>query len=202
MPVFGRARIGSEGADDRSGCRCNVRLFALQQPSRALGESLRFLAPRQARPLPLAKSVGHPGRGIRSVVDHDRQQKGLVVGHQVRAVDREFPFQPEVTFAARLRVPRDDRDEERAFLDLLADRGIPRVAAAQLALIEPYDESRRAKRFADAPGGLAVLRRVAQENGLGRGAQRGSRTGDHVPRSMSPARNHHVISGRNHAVPL
>ncbi len=169
-----RARVGSGRVTTASGAGCNVRLLARQQSSRALGESPGILASRQARPLPLAKSVGDPGRGIRSVVDHHRQQERLVVGHQVRAVDRELPFQAEVTFAARLRVLRDDRHEERALLDLLADRGIPRVAAAQLAFIEPDDESRGAKRFADAPGGLGVLRRIAQENGLGRGAQRGT----------------------------
>jgi hypothetical protein len=34
-------------------------------------------------------------------------------------------------------VARDDRNEQRAVLDLPADRLIPRIATAQLALIEP-----------------------------------------------------------------
>src|SRR4029079_1949155 len=85
--------------------------------------------------------------------------------HQVRALDRELPLQPEVALAARIRVRRDERDEQRALADLLADRRVPGVPAAELVLVEPHHEPGAAQRVADAPGALRVLRGVAQENG-------------------------------------
>jgi hypothetical protein len=49
----------------------------------------------------------------------------------------ETPFQPKVTFKSLLGVLRDQRDEQRAVVDLLTDLPIPGVATAQLALVEP-----------------------------------------------------------------
>ena len=65
---------------------------------------------------------------------------------------------------AGLRVGRDDRHEQRAVLDLPADRRIPRVAAAQRALVEPHLDAHRPQRVADASRGFGVLRCVAQED--------------------------------------
>jgi hypothetical protein len=68
-------------------------------------------------------------------------------GHYTRANSA-----PEAALLARLRAGRDDRHEQRAFLDLPADRRIPRVAAAQLALVEPDVEACSTGRVADAQG--------------------------------------------------
>ena len=91
-----------------------------------------------AAPLPLPKAIWHACGRLGGVVNHHRQQEWLVVGHEMRAVDGELPFEPEVALTARVGVGRDDRDEKRAFLDHLADRRVPRVASAKFALIEPH----------------------------------------------------------------
>jgi hypothetical protein len=54
----------------------------------------------------------------------------------VGAINRQLPFKAKVPLAAIVRGVRDDRNEQRAALDLLADLLIPRVPAAQFALIE------------------------------------------------------------------
>jgi len=46
---------------------------------------------------------------------------------------------------ACLRVGGDERDEQRARLDLRADLRVPRVAAAQLVLIEPDLDAKAAQ---------------------------------------------------------
>jgi len=66
--------------------------------------------------------------------------RGLVAGEQVRAVDREFPFQPEVAFGAGARIHRI-RDEEGARPDLLPDRRVPDVPAPQFAAVEPHRDA-------------------------------------------------------------
>src|SRR5271169_2403301 len=75
---------------------------------------------------------------------------------------------------------RDDGDEERAGLDLLADQLIPGITATQLALVEPDFEACRPEGFADTTGCLSVLRGVADENGVRSVAQ-----GAQPPSTMS-----------------
>src|SRR5262249_55474826 len=71
---------------------------------------------------------------------------------------------------ARLRVRRDDRDEQHALLDLLADFLIPLVAVLEAAVgVEPDLDAPRPQRLANAPRGFRVLRRVAEEHRLARG---------------------------------
>ena len=93
-------------------------------------------------------------------------KKGGIVGHQVGAIDGQLPFQPEVALAARLGVRGDDGNEQGAVVDLLADRVVPRVPAAQLALVEPDLDPGAAQRLADPPRGLGILRGIAQEDSL------------------------------------
>jgi len=50
--------------------------------------------------------------------------------------DSQIPLAPEVSLLAHLRAGRDDRHEQLAALDLPSDRRIPRLATAQLALVE------------------------------------------------------------------
>ncbi|MBK6452488.1 MAG: hypothetical protein IPF84_08105 [Proteobacteria bacterium] len=132
---------------------------------RAFRESSKRRVSGQSRPLSFAKTVGYSSQCITGLVDHHRHEESLVVGNQVRAIDRKFPFQPEVTFTAQLGVLRDDRHEQHAILIRLRDRHVPRIAAAQFALVEPHLEPRRAQCIGDAPCDLRVLRGIAQKNG-------------------------------------
>jgi hypothetical protein len=91
----------------------------------------------------------------------------------MRAIDGEFPLAPEVTFLASLGRGRDDGDKQRAVADLLADLVVPRISAAQLALVEPDLDAARPQRLANAPRRLGILRGVAQEYGLSRLRHRG-----------------------------
>ena len=84
----------------------------------------------------------------------------------MRAIDGEFPLAPEVTFLASLGRGRNDGDKQRAVADLLADLVVPRISAAQLALVEPDLDAARPQRLANAPRRLGILRGVAQEYGL------------------------------------
>ena len=83
----------------------------------------------------------------------------------MRAIVSEFPFEAEITFAPRLGVRRDNRHEQRALLDLPANALVPRIAAAQFALIEPHFDARRSQGFANTTRSRGVLGRVAEKNG-------------------------------------
>jgi hypothetical protein len=132
-----------------------------EQPLQPFGKRSGPLGAGEARPLDLAKTIGDPRRRLGGRVDRDRHEKGLVFRHQVRAIDGELPFEPEVTLGSRVRVGGNQRHEQRAVPDALADRSIPRVTAAQLVLIEPDLDTRGLQRIAYAAGCLLVLRRVA-----------------------------------------
>jgi hypothetical protein len=110
-----------------------------------------------------AKSVRHTGHRLRRLIDHHGQQERLVFCHVQHSVHREIPFATEVAFAARISIGGDRWHKERAFLDLLADRGVPGIAAAQLALVEPDFDARFAERWANAASRLCVLRGIADE---------------------------------------
>ena len=102
------------------------------------------------------------------LVDHHRSDERHAFGEHLRLSRGKIPFEPEVALRARLRGLRDDGDEERAGVDLLADLGIPRVAAAQLVLIEPHFEPGTAQRFGNAPRRRRVVTGIAEEDRLGR----------------------------------
>ena len=126
------------------------------------------IAAGQGGPLHLAEFVRDESIGIASAVDDDGQQERLLGGHQMGAIDRKLPFKTEIPFGTSARIRRDDRHEQGARLDLLPDRGIPCVAAAQLALVQPDFDSSLSQRIANAAGSGGVLRRIAEENRLGR----------------------------------
>jgi hypothetical protein len=77
------------------------------------------------------------------------------------AINRELPLETEVALTAIVRGVRYDREEERAVLDLLADRVVPGIPAPKLALVEPNFDAGRAQRLANLLSGLRVLRGVA-----------------------------------------
>ena len=141
------------------------RVFGRQQSFDPPDKSRRRLAVRQRRPLQLPEAVGNPAVVVTRIVNDDRHQERFVGCNQVRAVDREFPLQPEITFGTIMRVVGNDRDEQRAGLDLPPDRRIPGIAAAQFAAVEPHLDAGIAQRRADARCGGRVLGCVAQENG-------------------------------------
>ena len=142
---------------------------ARQQRAHMLCKRLRRLPARQARPLNVAKFVRNAGNCVTGIVDHDRQQKRHVVRHVQRPVCRQIPFPPEVAFLSRLRVRGNHRHEKRAFPDLLPDRRIPGIAAAQFVLVEPDLETRRAQGLANASCCFGVLRGLAEKDCFGGG---------------------------------
>jgi hypothetical protein len=74
-----------------------------------------------------------------------------------------FPFAAKIAFEALLRVVGDNWNEEDAVLDLVPDLLIPRVPAAQLALVEKHLDAGRTQRLANPLGRVRILRGVAQE---------------------------------------
>jgi hypothetical protein len=61
------------------------------------------------------------------------------------------------TLDTRVRIRRDDRDEERAVVNLPADLPVPGFSAAQLALVEPNLDSAGAKCLANPLRRLRIL---------------------------------------------
>jgi hypothetical protein len=111
--------------------------------------------------LHLPKPLRHPFIIIARVIDDDRQQEGQVGLHEVTAINRQLPFGTEVALTAIVRGVRDDRQEQGAGLDLLADRLVPRIPAPQFALVEPDFNASSAERLANPLGRLRILRGIA-----------------------------------------
>jgi hypothetical protein len=80
------------------------------------------------------------------------------------ALVREPPFEAKISLCSLLRMRRDDWDKQGAFLDLLPYALVPGVTAPKLALVEPYFKSGPVQGPADAPGGLGILRGIAEED--------------------------------------
>ena len=57
------------------------------------------------------------------------------LGDKLHALIGQFPFEPKVSFPARLGFGRDDGNDQGAFADLPADVGVPGIAALQFALM-------------------------------------------------------------------
>ena len=68
---------------------------------------------------------------------------------------------------------RHDRDEQGAGLDLAANLLVPRVAAAQLVLIEPNLDAKAAQRIGDPTRSVGIFAGIAEKdsrwNRLGHG---------------------------------
>ena len=130
-----------------------------------LDERRRRVAARQARPLQFAESVRDAFVRLRRAVDDDREQEGLVRRDQVGAIDRQLPLEPEVAFDAIMGIRGDDREEQGAGFDVLANRGVPGVPTAQLALIESHLDVRGTQRSADLLCGSGIFGRIAEKDG-------------------------------------
>ena len=73
------------------------------------------------------------------------------------AFDGEVPLVPRIALEPLLGVLGDNRNEERAVVDLVPDRLIPGVSAPQLALIEKDLDAGRTQCLANLLGRLRIL---------------------------------------------
>jgi hypothetical protein len=137
---------------------------AFREPLRQFLQRRGGLAAGQAEPLHREELLRHPRADIARVVDHDRHEKHHVVGHVQRALDGELPLAAEVAFAACLGARRDDRHEIRAGADLVAQLGIPGLAAGELVLVEPDLEARGCESVAQRARRGPVSRGIADED--------------------------------------
>ena len=121
----------------------------------------------QPHPLPLTEFIRHKSIGFRDVIKDHRKQESLVICHQVRAIHRQLPLQPEITLRTCVSVCRNDWHKKGTFLNLFANLLVPRIAATQIRLIEPRLQPGRAQGIADAACSVGVLGGVGEEDGLG-----------------------------------
>jgi hypothetical protein len=103
-------------------------------------------------------------KGVRNIrlpfwcgVDNDRDKERHPLGQVVRAIDGEFPLAPEITLGPRFRACRDNRHEQPALTDLLANAAVPRVPTPKLALVEPDLDASGAERPANPLSRLGIL---------------------------------------------
>lgn len=134
-----------------------------QQTLNSLDEGGRGLPPRQARPLQLEKLLRHSGSSLTGAIDNYRNKECPPVGHIAGSLDREPPLSSEVTLLAVLCIGRDNRNKQMTVADLLPDLAVPRIPAAQLALIEPNLDTGGAQGLANPLSRLGILRGVAEE---------------------------------------
>src|SRR5205809_913582 len=90
----------------------------------------------ETRPLHLEKNFRHERVTLARVVEYDGNEKRNPIGQILHALDRQLPLAAKIALGSRLRRLRDDRNEKRAVANLLSNAGVPRVAAAQFALIK------------------------------------------------------------------
>ncbi|HUG09819.1 MAG TPA: addiction module protein [Opitutaceae bacterium] len=128
----------------------------------------RHDAAGEPRPLHRAKPVRHECLGFARVVDHDRQDERDAGCDAAGTLCSHVPLEAKVAFVSRLRVRRDERDEQNTLLDLPPDLRVPLVAVLESAFdIEPHLDAGGAERFAKTPRRFRILRGVGQENGFG-----------------------------------
>ncbi len=163
----GAALGGAEGSRRRAsaGFATGGRF---QKACDASGQRLGRFAQREPGPLHFAETIRHAGHAVRDIVDHDGKQEGVIVRHQVRAIDRQFPFETEIALGPGLGLGRDDRHEQGALSDLATDLLIPGIASPEFVEIEPHFHAGGAQRIADPPHDLRILRGITQENRLAR----------------------------------
>jgi hypothetical protein len=135
-----------------------------REPPREFLQGGRGLAAGRAQPLDGEEFFRHPGAGIPRVVNHDRHKEQHVVGKIQGALDGQAPFAAEVALAPRLGRGRDDRHEVGAGLDLVAQLGVPRLAAGEFILVEPDFEPGRCQAVAQGAGRRPVFGGVADEH--------------------------------------
>lgn len=118
------------------------------------------------RPLHLTKTIRHSRRLLGDTIHHHREQEGLIIGHQKRALHGKAPLEPEIPLAAGLSVFGNHRHEEPAIADALANQPVPGISATQLTLIEPYLDPCRLQRLGKAMRRLCILGGITEKDGL------------------------------------
>src|SRR5262245_37179281 len=119
----------------------------------AVDEGGRGFTGRQTSPMNLTDSLRHFLVILPRIVNDDGDEEGASGADQVRSIHCQSPLEPEIALSALMRVARDHRNEEGASPDLPADRLIPRIPPAQLALVEPHLDPGRAQSLSDALSG-------------------------------------------------
>jgi hypothetical protein len=145
--------------------RAWIALRQRQKPQYVLHERGRRLAVRQTHPLHFAEPLGNPVVGVGCAINDHRNQKRAVRGHKVGAIHSELPFEPKVALGARVRIAGNQRNEQRAILDLPADGIIPGISTAQFTAVEPHFDAGGAQGGANPLGRARVLRGIAQKYG-------------------------------------
>ncbi len=147
------------------GCQCGGRRLRRGEKPLYLHDKFRRRHPAgEPRPRHAEEFRRYGGGGVGCAVDHHGHEKWHAFGHEVRAFGGEFPFQPEIAFAAVLGVGGDDWQEERALPDLAADLLLPRVAPAQFALVKPHLDPETPQRIGDPARGVDILASTAQQD--------------------------------------
>jgi hypothetical protein len=150
--------------DRRSGRAAGFDLsLRVEKPPHAPRKVLSARLRRDASPLHVAKSFGNGRISLLDPVDGHRHHERGALGSEARALGRQSPFQAEIPFGPSLRVHRDDGNEKRAVAYLLPNGPVPRVPAAQLALIEPDLDTGSAQGLADVLRRRGVLPGTAHE---------------------------------------
>jgi len=151
-----------------------------QQRSNPLTEGRRSLTAGKMRPLDFQEGFGHIGTLFLGVIDNHRNHKQSAVRHVVRAIDRESPFPSEIALAPLLGVRRNDRDEQRAVVNALADLLIPDVTAPQLTLVKPNFDPCGPQGRADPLRRRRILGGIAQKHCLRRVGRHSVKTLHHA----------------------
>jgi hypothetical protein len=132
-----------------------------QQTQHVFNKGRGRFACGKPRPLHGSKVVRDDRLPITGAVDNDRHEERLLLGHVVGTFDGELPFVPEIPFEPLLRMLGNNRNEQRAFVNLASDLLVPHVPASQLALIEKDLDAGGTQRLANLLSGLRILRGVA-----------------------------------------
>jgi hypothetical protein len=93
------------------------------------------------------KLLGDPCASLGSVINDDRQEKGVIIGHVEGSFDRQPPLTAEISLGTRFGPSGNERHEEIAFANLPADLLIPRIPSVQTTLVVPDFKSKRRKGF-------------------------------------------------------
>lgn len=94
----------------------------------------RDFAVGQARPRPCSETIRHERGGLTRGGHDDRPNERVGRGDAHGALGGECPLEPEVAFVPRLRVRRNEQDEEHALLGRPADLCDPLVAVLQTSV--------------------------------------------------------------------
>ena len=119
----------------------------------------------QARPLHRVERIRDIRPPSARPVNDDRHEKGASAAaiSWLRSIGK-LPLKPEIALEpSRAVCSGDNRNEERAVVDLVPDLLIPNVPAPQLALIEKHPDAGRTQCLANLLSSLRVLRGVAQK---------------------------------------